>query len=550
MGVVYKARDPEIGRIVAIKTLRKLAAQPTHVVQETVARFRAEARSAGNLRHPNIITIFEVSWEGDTPYIVMDYLEGEGLDSLIERLGKVPPELTLRYLDDVASALDYAHVRGVVHRDVKPGNLLVDKSGHVFILDFGVASMSDSLSEANKAPGQAAVMGSPGYMAPEQILNESPDGKADLFSLAVVAYECLTGERPFAGQNITSVVSSILSGKFPAPSEVAQELPQAIDAVFARALARAPADRYPTARDFISALRKEFRHIEQSSLENMRAEKKRKTSEWKAIRIPSREMAVGSAAVKPAASVTMKEPRPPPRAESEQEKKQAALQLDAIRRSSGGQPLGRRPGAGNSIESSLVIVLSIVVLSFVLVVLGVFREMRGGAITPRGAEGRRAAPVETRSTPTAAAAAPFDVSKLSDREILVLVVDPKREARDVVLGIQEAGRRKLVGLLDMLQYPLESDSFLVRVEALKVLAVLDADRRAVDLAGARLNDYDPVVRIQAAKTMAAIAHRAGLAHLHTRMLQEEVPEVRAEISSAIAALGGIAAPRPAGSGAP
>ncbi|MCB0311304.1 MAG: serine/threonine protein kinase, partial [Bdellovibrionales bacterium] len=125
MGIVYKGQDPEIGRLVAIKTLRKMFSSHFQDTSTSLERFRLEARSAGNLRHPNIITVFDINFEGEIPFIVMDYVEGEGLDQLISKNGRIEPRLVIRYLREVAQGLDYAHSNGVIHRDIKPSNIIV-----------------------------------------------------------------------------------------------------------------------------------------------------------------------------------------------------------------------------------------------------------------------------------------------------------------------------------------------------------------------------------------------------------------------------------------
>ncbi|MBN8550801.1 MAG: DUF2789 family protein [Deltaproteobacteria bacterium] len=253
MGLVYKARDPEIGRIVAIKTLRKILSSDPSELEAAIRRFKFEARSAGNLRHPNIITIFEVNHDRDTPYIVMDYVEGESLDTVIEVGGKLAPAQMVQYLAQAAAGLDYAHSRGVVHRDIKPSNLLVDKSGNVFILDFGIASINESFPDADASSVVTPIMGTPGYMSPEQVLNEKLDHRTDLFSLAVVAFECLAGQRPFPGDNFTSVIGNILNSKPLSLSALVPELPLSLEAELERALSKKKEDRFDSAEHMIAS---------------------------------------------------------------------------------------------------------------------------------------------------------------------------------------------------------------------------------------------------------------------------------------------------------
>jgi hypothetical protein len=250
MGVVYKAKDPEIDRVVAIKMIKSEILSSMPNPQTALERFQAEARSAGNLRHPHLVTIFEVNKLGDSPYMVMDFIEGEGLDQIIKRDKKIKLLQTIHYMNDVAQALDYAHSRGVIHRDIKPSNLLVDKADAVYICDFGVAFMAKS----ENRPGEL-VFGSPGYMSPEQILNEKLDPRADLFSFAVICFECLAGRRPFPGEDFTTVISNILSGNKASLSDFDPSFPKVLDQVFHRALSKNREDRYPSAHDLVQALR-------------------------------------------------------------------------------------------------------------------------------------------------------------------------------------------------------------------------------------------------------------------------------------------------------
>ncbi|MBK7661715.1 MAG: serine/threonine protein kinase [Betaproteobacteria bacterium] len=193
MGVVYRARDPMIDRVVAIKTITLAGTEEERAHFE--ARFQQEARAAGGLSHPAIVTIFDYGREGDTAFMAMEVLEGRELRDLI-REGGIPPAEAVEIAARVAEALAFAHERGVVHRDVKPGNIMVLADGRVKIMDFGIARLD--------APGvktaTGLLLGSPRYMAPEQAAGESFDGRADVFSLGVVLYEMLTGAAPFSGR--------------------------------------------------------------------------------------------------------------------------------------------------------------------------------------------------------------------------------------------------------------------------------------------------------------------------------------------------------------
>lgn len=249
MGVVYKAKDPEIGRMVAIKTLKSVFLSDDAVGNEALKRFRQESRSAGRLHHPNIVTIFEAGRaQNGSPYIVMEYIEGKSLETVIRDAGAVEPLECFHYLAQIASAIDYALSQNIIHRDIKPSNIIVDGQYRPFLLDFGVAKLSDtSLTPAG------TVVGTPSYMSPEQIRGEPLDGRSDLFSFAVVTYEMITGKRPFPGNDFTSVVTSILQ-KPPLPfSEIGCSLPNHLEGVLVQGLSRDREKRFSSATSFIDA---------------------------------------------------------------------------------------------------------------------------------------------------------------------------------------------------------------------------------------------------------------------------------------------------------
>src|SRR5579863_2572205 len=195
MGIVYKARDPKINRVVAVKTI-SLAGQPPEEEQEYRERFVHEAEAAGRLSHPGIVTIFDVGEEPETraPYIVMEFVAGQSLDKLLlsKEDRKLTVEKALQLALEVAEALDCAHGQGVVHRDVKPANILLTEDGHAKIADFGVAK----LNFAN-ATATGRTLGTPAYMSPEQLNGDPVDGRSDLFSLGVILYAVVTGYKPF-----------------------------------------------------------------------------------------------------------------------------------------------------------------------------------------------------------------------------------------------------------------------------------------------------------------------------------------------------------------
>ena len=248
MGVVYKARDPKINRVVAVKTI-SLAGQSPEEESEYRERFFREAEAAGRLSHPGIVTIFDVGEEPDThaPYIVMDFVGGQSLDKLLSRDGhKLPVEAALQLTLELAEALDCAHGQGVVHRDLKPANILLSEDGRAKIADFGVAK----LNLANHTLAGRA-LGTPAYMSPEQLNGENVDGRSDLFSLGVVLYTVLTGYRPFQGNSAITVSFKVVNRDPIAATLLNTELSPGLDYIIERAMAKDPAERYQRGMEMV-----------------------------------------------------------------------------------------------------------------------------------------------------------------------------------------------------------------------------------------------------------------------------------------------------------
>ena len=248
MGVVYKARDPRINRVVAVKTV-SLAGQTPEEEREYRERFFREAEAAGRLSHPGIVTIFDVGEEPETriPYIVMEFVGGQSLDKLLSRGNhKLPVETALQLVFELAEALDCAHGQGVVHRDLKPANILMTEDGHAKIADFGVAK----LNLANHTLAGRA-LGTPAYMSPEQLNGEAVDGRSDLFSLGVILYTVLTGYRPFQGNSAITVSFKVVN-RDPIPATLLDtELPEGLDHIIQRAMAKDPAERYQSGAELV-----------------------------------------------------------------------------------------------------------------------------------------------------------------------------------------------------------------------------------------------------------------------------------------------------------
>jgi serine/threonine-protein kinase len=247
MGEIYLATDTALGRAVAVKVLDDRYAQDLSVRE----RFKREALSAARLSaYPNIVTIYDVGEWRDRPFIVMEHLAGGSLEERIRADGPLPPRPVLDWLEQAANALDAAHREGVVHRDVKPANLLLDRYDRVRVADFGVASAAgmESLTQTGTVLGTAA------YLAPEQAKGERATRASDGYALAVVAFELLTGRRPFEAESVAAEAAAHVTREVPSVRAVNRKLPCELDPVFERALAKDPAERFGSCAEFVAAL--------------------------------------------------------------------------------------------------------------------------------------------------------------------------------------------------------------------------------------------------------------------------------------------------------
>jgi serine/threonine protein kinase len=250
MGVVYHATDPAIGRSVAIKTIRILDIHDTRHREKLRERLFREARSAGVLSHPNIVTIYDMDEVDGLAYIAMAYVNGPTLEKILASVEPLSGTKMLRILRQAATALDYAHARGIVHRDVKPANIMTDEDGSVKITDFGIAK----ITEGAHSTETKTVAGTPNYMSPEQVQGLPVDGRSDQFSLAVIAWEILTGERPFTGEHLSTIVFKIVAEEPPSAHRVNTTLTDRIDEVLRKGLSKKPEDRFPSCANFVGAL--------------------------------------------------------------------------------------------------------------------------------------------------------------------------------------------------------------------------------------------------------------------------------------------------------
>ncbi|MEM9290786.1 MAG: serine/threonine-protein kinase [Acidobacteriota bacterium] len=250
MGKVFLARDPVIGREVAIKVFDAHAGLEGDELEEVMGRFQREFRSAGTLTHPNVVTVYDVGQQDDHPFMAMEYVVGESLESIL-RAGRT---LTFKEVSDLAAqigaALDYAHDKGIVHRDVKPANTMITWDGIAKLTDFGVAKMASSTMTRT-----GTIVGTPAYMAPEQITGYEVTGASDQFSLAVILYQLLTGERPFTGDSPTAILYKIVHDTPSLPQQLNHSLPALVNDVLMRSLAKDPRHRYPSCLGLAEAVR-------------------------------------------------------------------------------------------------------------------------------------------------------------------------------------------------------------------------------------------------------------------------------------------------------
>ena len=245
MGVVYEATDPHIGRAVALKTIRLDALSSN--AEELAQRFKNEARAAGRLNHPNIVTIYDAGEEDGVLYIAMELLEGRTLHALLAEK-RFPGEQAIDVARQICAGLQFAHSKGIIHRDIKPGNVMVVSEGLVKITDFGIARGGEAMT----LTGQ--VLGTPHYMSPEQVLGKALDNRSDLFSVGVILYEMFTGERPFEGQSMTTVMYKIVHESPVPPRAVDTAIHPGLSVVIEEALAKSPELRYQSGAELAAAL--------------------------------------------------------------------------------------------------------------------------------------------------------------------------------------------------------------------------------------------------------------------------------------------------------
>src|SRR5438874_10535098 len=248
MGLVYKALDPTIGRTVALKTMRL----DVHGLEteDMLPRFKNEARAAGLLNHPNIVTIYDAGEHEGIFYIAMEFIEGTTLHALLFEKRVLTAEEVIELSRHMCKGLDYAHFHSIIHRDIKPANIMITPSGAVKIMDFGIAKSGGGVTNTGQ------VLGTPNYMSPEQVKGKTLDGRSDLFSFGVILYEMITGEKPFVGQNVTTIIYKIVNESPIPPRDLDVTVHPGLSAVVTKALAKSPDDRYQTGADLMRDLEK------------------------------------------------------------------------------------------------------------------------------------------------------------------------------------------------------------------------------------------------------------------------------------------------------
>ncbi len=241
MGTVYEGWDPIIARRVAIKTVR-VHDQTDPDTEEALARFRREAQAAGRLTHPNIVAVFDYGETNELAYIVMEFVDGPSLKSLLDQQERFTLDDTALLMQGLLAGLQFSHERGVVHRDIKPANVMLTRDGQAKIADFGIARLeSSSMTQAG------TLLGTPAYMSPEQFMGQVVDARTDIYSSGVLLYQLLTGERPFDG-GMSAIMHKALNTDPPVPSQLSVTAPPSLDAVVRRAMAKRPEDRFPPPR--------------------------------------------------------------------------------------------------------------------------------------------------------------------------------------------------------------------------------------------------------------------------------------------------------------
>lgn len=352
MGVVYEGRDPNIGRRVAIKTCRKDLLDSGRA-DEMLKRFLREAQAAGNLQHPSIITIYDADEQDGLAYIAMEYVEGTDLQKQIKAKKTFSVGDAVKLCATVCEALDHAHERGVVHRDIKPSNILLRNNGAVCIADFGIAHLDESTMTA-----EGQMIGTPHYMSPEQVRGREVDGRADLFSVGIILYELLTGEKPFPGEQLQTVMHGITQVKPPQPKALDPTIDPVINAVVMKALGKNPKERYQSGDEMAAALREALKDEPDPAVTKVRPP----ASAEQEATVVSQDLPETVAAGAP----TVASVSPVPETEQRAARRQEMIidgEATAASATPHGQPQQPRPRAVRKLQIGVGVVLAVVAIS-------------------------------------------------------------------------------------------------------------------------------------------------------------------------------------------
>jgi serine/threonine-protein kinase len=266
MGVVYKAFDPLIERTVALKTIRKEALTPKDM-EPLLTRFKQEAQAAGRLNHPGIVTVYEYGEAEGTVFIAMEFVQGRELKEILDNNERLPLATAVNLITQLLDALAYSHAHGVVHRDIKPGNIIILDDGRIKVTDFGIAKI-----ESSTLTQFGDVFGTPSCMSPEQFTGQPVDRRSDLFSVGVILYHLLTGEKPFPGNSMPTIMHRVLNTAPPNISDVNFQVHASFDQLINKALAKKAAERFQTATEFAAALKMAYQASADGAAESGGAE--------------------------------------------------------------------------------------------------------------------------------------------------------------------------------------------------------------------------------------------------------------------------------------
>jgi serine/threonine-protein kinase len=369
MGVVYEGRDPNIERRVAIKTARRDVMASSGMADEMMERFLREARAAGALNHPNIITIYDAGEENGIAYIAMEFLEGGDLREVIDERRRLDVPEIVDIGAQVCDALAAAHEKGIIHRDIKPANIMVPKGGPLKLADFGIAHVSDSTLTQD-----GALIGTPHYMSPEQFMGQKLDGRSDLFSVGVILYEMLTGEKPFTGEALSTVMHHVIRTQPAPPSELNFNVPEPVSMVVMKAMSKRSADRYADGRTMATALRESLKPNPDPAVLGFDA-----------------QAAADKTTVSATGPATVVMQGPPPGEATRVMDTPAERAAAATVTISGSVPTGRAPAPPPG-KPKTVLVGAGVLAAVLVVVTGAFLALRGGSTPPPTGE---TAPADT-----------------------------------------------------------------------------------------------------------------------------------------------------------